>query len=67
VFLAFGAKPPDESPRVQSAIAAMGFVIREIRRNFNDYVHASIIGGTSHLYHLTSTCRTRPLAGGGAP
>jgi N4-bis(aminopropyl)spermidine synthase len=64
VFLAFGAKPPVESLRVQSAIAAMGFVIREIRRNFNDYLHASILGGTSHLYHLTTTGQTKPLADG---
>jgi predicted methyltransferase len=64
VFLSFGAKPPAESLRVQSAIAAMGFVIRDIRRNFNDYMHASILGGASHLYHLTTTNRTRPLAVG---
>lgn len=63
-FLAFGAKPPLESLRVQVAIAAMGFVIRDIQRNFNDYVQASILGGTSHLYHLTTTGRTRPLVTG---
>ena len=64
VFLAFGPKPPDEALRLQSAFASMGFVIRSIELNFNDYVHASLIGGTSHLYHLTSTRSTAPLITG---
>jgi predicted methyltransferase len=64
VFLSFGPKPPEESLRLQAAIARMGFVIRRITRNFNDYVQAGIIGGTSHLYELTSTGETRPLVGG---
>jgi predicted methyltransferase len=64
VFLSFGSKPPEESLRLQTAIAGMGLVIREIARNFNDYVHAGIIGGTSHLYELTSTGETRPLVAG---
>jgi predicted methyltransferase len=61
VFLAFGPKPPAETLRVQAAIAAMGLVIRSFQRNFNEYLQASILGGTSHLYHLTSTAETRPL------
>ncbi|HVU76062.1 MAG TPA: bis-aminopropyl spermidine synthase family protein [Gaiellaceae bacterium] len=65
VFLAFGPKPPAETLRVQAAIAAMGLVIRSFERNFNDYVQASILGGTSHLYHLTSTAETAPLVAGG--
>lgn len=64
VFLAFGPKPPDETLRVQAAIAAMGLVIRSFERNFNEYLQASILGGTSHLYHLTSTGGTRPLHAG---
>jgi predicted methyltransferase len=64
VFLAFGPKPPGETLRVQAAIAAMGLVIRSFERNFNEYLQASILGGTSHLYHLTSTGETRPLVAG---
>ena len=61
VFLAFGSKPPAVTLRIQASIAAMGFVIRDFSRNFNDYVHAGLLGGTSNLYHLTSTGETRPL------
>src|SRR5262249_33106911 len=64
VFLAFGAKPPEESLRLQRAIASMGFVVRRLVRGFNEYVHAGILGGTSHLYHLVSTAETRPLVAG---
>ena len=65
VFLAFGPKPPAESLRLQRAIAGMGFVVRRIAPNFNEYLHAGILGGVSHLYHLTSTSETRPLVDGG--
>lgn len=64
VFLAFGPKPPGETLRVQAAIAEAGLVIRRFERNFNEYEQASILGGTSHLYHLTSTHETRPLVAG---
>ncbi|HVW89794.1 MAG TPA: bis-aminopropyl spermidine synthase family protein, partial [Gaiellaceae bacterium] len=64
VFLAFGPKPPAETLRLQAAIAAMGLVIRSFERNFNEYAQASILGGTSHLYHLTSTGETQPLVAG---
>ena len=61
VFLCFGMKTPRESLRVQSAIADMGFVIRRLIRNFNEYIGAGALGGTSHLYHLTSTTETKAL------
>jgi predicted methyltransferase len=64
VFLAYGPKPPEESLRLQRAIVQMGFVVRVIVPNFNEYLHASILGGASHLYHLISTAETRPLATG---
>ena len=64
VFLAYGPKPPAESLRLQRAIVSMGFVVRLIAPNFNEYLHASILGGASHLYHLVSTEETRPLARG---
>ena len=64
VFLAFGPKPPAEALRLQTSIARMGFVIRRIVPNFNEYLHAGLLGGTSHLYHLTSTGQTRPIVAG---
>ena len=39
----------------------MGFVIRALDRDFNEYVGAGAMGGTSHLYHLTATPELRPL------
>ena len=39
----------------------MGFVVRRIEPNFNEYLHAGILGGVSNLYHLSSTSETRPL------
>ena len=64
VFLAYGTKPPAELLRLQTAIARMGFVVRRIVPNFNEYLAAGILGGVSHLYHLTSTSETRPLVNG---
>lgn len=64
VFLAYGPKPPAELLRLQRAVAWMGFVVRRIVPNFNEYLHAGILGGVSHLYHLSSTSETRPLVSG---
>lgn len=64
VFLAFGPKRPDEVLRVQRAIAAMGFTVRRLVRNFNDYLGAGVLGGTSHLYELGTTSELRPLVEG---
>jgi predicted methyltransferase len=64
VFLAFGARNPDELIKTQAAIAGMGLVVRSLVRNFNEYVGAGILGGTSHLYHLTTTAATAPAVDG---
>jgi predicted methyltransferase len=64
VFLAYGPKPPAELLRLQRAVAGMGFVVRRIVPNFNEYLHAGILGGVSHLYHLTSTSESQPLVNG---
>jgi len=61
VFFCFGMKSPQVSLRIQSAIVAMGLVVRQLIRNFNEYLGAGALGGSSHLYHLTSTNRTMPL------
>ena len=61
VFFCFGMKPPPDALRIQSAIAEMGFVIRRLERNFNEYTGAGALGGVSNLYHLSSTNITVPL------
>jgi predicted methyltransferase/DNA-directed RNA polymerase subunit RPC12/RpoP len=61
VFFAFGGKRPDDLLRVQRAIAEMGFVVRRLVRNFNEYRGAGALGGVSHLYQLASTSELRPL------
>jgi predicted methyltransferase len=63
VFLAFGARNPDQLVQTQAAIAGMGLVVRSLVRNFNEYLGAGILGGTSHLYHLTTTAATAPAVG----
>jgi predicted methyltransferase len=55
IFFAFGARRPEETLRIQRAIGEMKLVVRQLIRNFNEYVGAGIIGATSHLYHLATT------------
>jgi hypothetical protein len=37
---------------VQRTIVELGLEIRSLTRDFNDYIGAGVLGGTSHLYHL---------------
>ena len=55
VFLSFGSRRPGAAVQLQRAIAEIGFVIKNISRDFNEYVGAGVLGGTSHLYHLAAT------------
>jgi N4-bis(aminopropyl)spermidine synthase len=64
VFFSFGSRRPDAPFRVQQAIGEMGFVIRRLLRDFNEYVGAGVLGGTSHLYHLRATRELRPSVAG---
>jgi len=64
VLFSFGSRRPGASFDVQRAIAELGFVIRRLERDFNEYVGAGALGGTSHLYHLRATERLRPLVAG---
>lgn len=64
VFLAFGACRPDDALALQRAIAAMGFVVRRLAPNFNEYVGGGVRAGTSHLYQLRTTPSVRPLVRG---
>ncbi len=52
LFFSFGSRRPGVQFAVQRTIAELGLEIRSLRRDFNDYVGAGVLGGTSHLYHL---------------
>jgi predicted methyltransferase len=64
VFFSFGARRPAEMLATQRLIADLGLAIRSVTPNFNSYLGAGILGGTSHLYHLRSTSETAPLIDG---
>jgi len=42
----------------------MGLTVRAMTPNFNEYVGAGILAGTSHLYHLRTTGAAAPLIAG---
>lgn len=64
VFLCFGSRRLNAAYLLQCAIGEAGFAIRQLARDFNRYVGAGVLGGTSHLYHLTATSDVRPLIAG---
>ena len=66
VFFSFGARRPDETLRVQQLIGSMGLAVRALWPNFNEYLGAGILAGTSHLYYLRSTAAAAPLVEGNA-
>lgn len=57
VFFSFGSRRPGEQVAVQRTIWELGLEIRSLTRDFNDYVGAGALGGTSHLYHLAPADR----------
>jgi N4-bis(aminopropyl)spermidine synthase len=69
VFLSYGSRRPAAGAQLQRTIADIGFVIQRLSRDFNEYVGAGVLGGTSHLYHLTGAGDLAPLVTGtfGAP
>jgi predicted methyltransferase len=58
IFLSFGSRRPAAQLEVQRTIIELGLEIRSLTRDFNDYVGAGVLGGTSHLYHLAVAPRT---------
>lgn len=64
VFLSFGSRRPGAQLALQRGIADMGLELRALTRDFNDYVGAGVLGGTSHLYHLRTSADCRPLVRG---
>jgi predicted methyltransferase len=53
VFLSFGSRRPGVQHQLQRMIVELGLEIRSLTRDFNDYLGAGVLGGTSHLYHLS--------------
>lgn len=64
VFLSFGSKRPEASLLLQREIWESGFSIRSLHRDFNEYVGAGVLGGSSHLYHLAATAALDPPVAG---
>jgi hypothetical protein len=64
VFFSFGSRRPGASFQVQRAIGEMGFTIRRLVPDFNDYLGAGALGGTSQLYHLVATRELRAAVTG---
>jgi predicted methyltransferase len=63
IFLSFGSRRPGVQSELQRTILESGLEIRSLTRDFNDYVGAGVLSGTSHLYHLTMPSAERPPAG----
>jgi hypothetical protein len=63
IFFSFGSRRPGVQSEVQRAIVDAGLEIRSLTRDFNDYVGAGALGGTSHLYHLTKPADDPPSGG----
>ena len=61
VFLSFGAARAEVVFAVQHELTAMGLAIEALTRDFNRYVGAGVLGGTSHLYRLRVSGSLRPL------
>jgi hypothetical protein len=62
VFFSFGSRRPGASFEVQQEISALGFAIRRLQPDFNEYLGAGALGGTSHFYHLVATQALRAEA-----
>jgi N4-bis(aminopropyl)spermidine synthase len=58
LFFSFGSRRPGVQFAVQRTIAELGLEIRSLTRDFNNYVGAGVLGGTSHLYHLAPAVAT---------
>jgi N4-bis(aminopropyl)spermidine synthase len=49
---------------VQRDLGRMGFAVQSLTSDFNHYVGAGVLAGTSHLYHLRATPQIRPILTG---
>ena len=60
-FLSFGPKSPAEMLDVHRDLATMGLAVHEVIPAFNEYLGASLLGGSSQMIHLLTTRATRAL------
>jgi hypothetical protein len=64
VFLSFGSRRQETTFCLQEDIVRMGFAIESLVPDFNRYVGAGVLGGTSGLYRLVATRELQPLVTG---
>jgi predicted methyltransferase len=64
VFLSFGSRRAETTFAVQRDIVRMGFTIQARVPDFNQYVGAGVLAGTSDLYRLVASPKPTPLVGG---
>ena len=64
VAFSFGPKGPDDTLAIQRTVAELGLTVQAMDRNFNEYLGAGILAGTSHLSWLSSTADTAPVVDG---
>jgi N4-bis(aminopropyl)spermidine synthase len=61
VFFSFGSRRPGAAFQLQQAIGRAGLTIVRLQRDFNEYVGAGALAGTSSIYHLSATRELHPL------
>jgi predicted methyltransferase len=66
VFLSFGTRQANVAFQVQNDLTRMGLVIESLMPDFNRYLGAGVLGGTSHLYRLVASSGLRSLVRGRA-
>ena len=60
LLLSFGGRRPVETVAVQTMLADTRLAVRGMYPNFNEYLGAGTLAGTSHLYHLRTAEPARP-------
>jgi N4-bis(aminopropyl)spermidine synthase len=64
VLFSFGSRRAETTFEAQRDLTRMGFAVQSLAPDFNQYVGAGALAGTSHLYHLRATAEVRPLVTG---
>ena len=64
IYLSFGKKAPAEQLAIQQLISNQNLIVADIKRDFNQYQGAAIIGGKSDLYVLSTTAESYPIISG---
>jgi predicted methyltransferase len=64
LFFSFGSTTPDVVASAQADLVAMGFAIRSLVPDFNEYVGTGALAGTSAMYHLRSARSPTPAIEG---